>query len=122
MEDLWKHLPGMAGVLLAALMRVKEGLRVMVTQAVAGICVVLALRGLTEWVSRKLDVPSDIIGFLIGGLGVGMFNKLAETVQQLEFAKPINAFIERWTGAKAPSSPPAPPPPVIVPPTEGQQP
>lgn len=103
--DVIRHAPGLGGVLVAVVLKFKDGWRVMITQGVAGVAIVLALRGFTEWLSHKMDVPPDLVGFLIGGLGVGFLTKLAETVQQLEFAKPVNAFIERWTGAKAPQEP-----------------
>lgn len=100
--DVIKHAPGLGGVAVAALLKLKDGWRVMVSQAVAGVVIVLLLRDGWLSLTAPLSVPPDIAGFLLGGLGVATFNKLAETVQQLEFARPINGFIERWTGAKAP--------------------
>lgn len=101
-NDWFKHAPGLGGVGVAAVLKVKDGWRVMLSQALAGIVIVLLLREGWLSITRPLGVPIDVAGFLLGGLGVATFNKLSETVQQLEIARPLNGWIERWTGAKAP--------------------
>ena len=101
-NDLIRHAPGLGGALLAALLKLKEGWRVVCTQFVMGAIPILVLRGVIEWAARKFDVPAELLGFVIGGLSVAVATKAIETVQGLEFAKPFNGLIEKWTGAKAP--------------------
>ena len=100
-DDPLAHAPAIGGVLVATLLKLKDGWRIMLAFFLAGAITVLALRGITVWLSNTLHVPADLAGFILGGLGVITLQKAAETVQGLEIAKPVNAFIERWTGAKA---------------------
>jgi hypothetical protein len=99
--DIVKHAPGLGGVVVVALLKIREGWRVMLTQATAGLVIVLLLRDGWLVITAPLGVPPDIAGFLLGGLGVKAFEKCVETLQQLEFARPLNSFIERWTGKAA---------------------
>lgn len=101
-NDLVRHASGIGGVIVSLLLSLKEGWRVLITKAAAGLVMVYLLRGFAEVTLARINIPPDAAGFLLGGFGVQVFTKLADTLQQLEFAKPFNTFIERWTGAKAP--------------------
>lgn len=101
-DEALRHAPALGGVIAATLLKLKEGWRVMLTHAAAGTITVLVLRTVPAWLASTLHVPVELGGFFLGGLGIITLQKLAETVQALEIARPVNAFIERWTGAKAP--------------------
>ena len=101
-NDYIRHAPGLGGAFIAALLKLKDGWRVMLTQFVMGSVPILVLQSAIEWGAKKTEVPSELVAFAVGGLGVAFVTKMIETVQALEFAKPFNARIERWTGAKAP--------------------
>lgn len=100
--DMTEHAPGAAGVGVALLLALKDGWRPALVKACAGLMMVFALRGVVVGLLQHLHIPPEAAGFLLGGFGVQLFGKLADTVQALEFAKPANAFIERWTGARTP--------------------
>jgi len=100
--ELAKFGPGIGGALLAAMTKIKEGLRIVLVQFVMGSIPIIVLQGVIEWLAHKVDVPDTLVGFGVGLVSVAVATKLLETVQALEFARPFNAFIERWTGAKAP--------------------
>lgn len=104
-DELIKHAPALGGVLVATMLKLKDGWRVMIAYGIAGTVTVIALRGVTTWLAESLHVPFDLAGFLMGSLGIATLQKIAETVQQLELARPLNGAIERWTGAKAPEQP-----------------
>jgi hypothetical protein len=101
-DELAKHWPAFGGVVVATALKLKEGWRVMLTFGLAGAVFVFSLRGVTTWLSSVMHVPFDLAGFLMGALGIATVQKLAETVQMLDIARPINGAIERWTGAKSP--------------------
>lgn len=101
-DEVLKQAPALGGVVVATLLKLKEGWRVMLTGLLAGAVFVVSLRGITAWFAGSLHIPPDLAGFVMGALGIHTVQKLAETIQQLEFARPINGWIERWTGAKAP--------------------
>lgn len=98
---LW---PGIGGALVSSLIKIREGFRVVLVQFVMGAIPVTVFAPIIDKLSHKFEVPSEVIGFGIGLLSVAIAIKAIETVMMLEFAKPANAFIERWTGAKAPST------------------
>lgn len=97
-----KVLPGIGGSLMAAMTKIKDGVRIVVTQFIMGAIPIWVLNPIWDWVSKKTEVPTELIGFAAGLLAVAVALKAIETVMMLDFAKPFNAAIERWTGAKAP--------------------
>jgi hypothetical protein len=107
--EFGKSAAGLGGVLVGVALKLKEGWRVMLVYGIAGSVSVLVLRGVTEWAALHLKAPPDLVGFFVGALGVAALAKLAEQLQMLELARPVNAFIERWLGAPAPDVAPRPP-------------
>lgn len=105
-NDLMRHAPGLGGALLAALLKLKEGWRIVLTQFVMGAIPIMVLQGVIHWAAKTADVPAELLGFAVGGLAVAAATKAIETVQALEIAKPFNGMIEKWTGAKAPKEQP----------------
>lgn len=103
--DIARHAPGLGGALFAALLKLREGWRIFLVQFAMGAIPIMVLRGTIEWAAKKFDVPAEMLGFTVGWLAVAVATKGIETVQGLEIAKPVNARIERWTGAKAPKEP-----------------
>lgn len=100
--DLVEHAPGLGGALFAALLKLRDGWRVTLVQFVMGGIPIMVLRSTIEWGARKTDVPIELLSFGVGFLAVAVATKAIETVQALEVARPFNAMIERWTGAKPP--------------------
>lgn len=101
-DFLGRHGASLGGVLVAAVLKFRDGWRVMLVYGAAGSAAVISARGLIEYLARKFDGPVDVAGFLVGALACSLLSKIADTVQQIEIAGPINGFIERWFGAKAP--------------------
>lgn len=101
-DFLTKHSASLGGVAVAAVLKFRDGWRLMLVYGLVGSVAVISARGLIEYVAIKLGGPVDVAGFLIGALACSLLQKIADTVQQVEIAKPINGFIERWLGAKAP--------------------
>lgn len=102
-DFLTRHGASLGGVVAAALLKFRDGWRIMLVYGVVGSVAVISARGLIEYVARKFDGPVDVAGFVIGALACSLLSKVADTVQQIEIARPINGFIERWLGAKAPT-------------------
>jgi hypothetical protein len=100
--EVIKHVPGIGGALVAALVKFKDGWRVTIVQFMMGAIPVMSLRIPIEWGAKKWEVPPELLGFIVGGLGVALVTKAIETVQSLNVAGPFNNMIEKWTGAKAP--------------------
>jgi len=100
--DIGKFGPGIGGALMAAMTKFKEGSRVVAAQFVMGAIPIFAVQGGIDWLAHKLEVPDTVLGFGVGLIAVAAATKVLEQVQQLEFARPFNSFIERWTGARAP--------------------
>lgn len=96
-----RHAPGLGAALLVALTKLREGWRVTITQFVMGAIPVLALGSTIEWASRKFEIPSELLGFAVGGLGVAVVSKALQTVLDLNVAGWLNSFLDRWAGVKA---------------------
>ena len=99
-NDFMRHAPGLGGALLAAMSKYKDGMVVVGVQFVMGAVPVLVLRPVIDWLSKKYEVPVELTGFGIGLIAVSVTLKVLETIMQLEFAKPFNERIARWTGAR----------------------
>lgn len=106
-NDLTRNATGAGGVLVALLLSLKDGWRPALTKGVAGLVMVALLGETAANVLGRFGLSAEAAGFLLGGFGVQLFTKLADTVQALDLARPVNGVIERWTGAKAPAAAPA---------------
>lgn len=101
--EIAEYGPGIAGVVAGALMAIKEGWRPFLVHLAIGLLGFYALSGWIVVVLSAMAMPEDAARFTVGLFCVQVFRKLTDTIQQLEVARPINAMLERWTGAKTPT-------------------
>jgi hypothetical protein len=99
-SELGEYAPGIVGAMATALLAIKDGWRPFLLTLLIGFAGAWALKDWAAILGSKFSVPETASGFLAGAIVAHALKKLLDQVAQLEIARPINAALERWTGAK----------------------